>query len=101
MKQRKVEFSEDARTDLIALYDWLSNAAGSKTALSYIERLETYCNGFDLASERGHVRDDIRQGLRIVGFERRVTIAFMVENNRVVILRLFYGGQNWTEIIEH
>ena len=101
MNQRKVEFSEDARTDLVALYDWLSNAAGAKTALSYVERLETYCKGFDLASERGHARDDIRQGLRIVGFERRVTIAFMVEDNRVVILRLFYGGQNWTEIIGH
>ncbi len=101
MNQRKVEFSEDARTDLVALYDWLSNAAEAKTALSYVERLETYCKGFDLASERGHARDDVRQGLRIVGFERRVTIAFMVEENRVVILRLFYGGQNWTKIIEH
>ncbi len=101
MNQRNVEFSDDARTDLVALYDWLSNAAGAKTALSYIERLESYCKGFDLGSERGHARDDIRQGLRIAGFERRVTIAFMVEDNRVVILRLFYGGQNWTKIIGH
>ena len=53
------------------------------------------CLGFDLASERGRKRDDVRPGLRIAGFERRVTVAFMVENDRVIILRLFYGGQEW------
>ena len=40
-------------------------------------------------------RDDIRPGLRIIGFERRVTMAFMVEAERVVVLRLFYRGANW------
>jgi toxin ParE1/3/4 len=64
-------------------------------ALAYIERIETYCLGFDLAAERGHLRDDIRPGLRIVGFERRVTIAFSVDDARVTILRVFYGGRDW------
>jgi len=40
-----------------------------RTALAYVERLEGYCLGFDLASERGHRRDDIREGLRTVGFD--------------------------------
>jgi toxin ParE1/3/4 len=47
------------------------------------------------ASERGRRRDDIRPGLRIIGFERRVTVAFAVEEERVVILRIFYGGRDW------
>ncbi len=100
MKRRIVEISQDASTDLTKLYDWIAEAASPALALSYIERLEDYCKGFDLASERGHLREDIRPGLRIVGFERRVTIAFTVEDNRVIILRLFYGGQNWTEILQ-
>jgi toxin ParE1/3/4 len=41
------------------------------------------------------MRDDIRPGLRIVGFERRVTIAFSVDDGRVTILRVFYGGRDW------
>ena len=65
-----------------------------------IERLETYILGFDFASERGHLREDIRPGLRIVGFENRITIAFFVEDDRVVILRIFYGGQNWTDLMQ-
>jgi len=97
VKQRQVKISEAANLDLIDLYDWIANAAGPDTAISYIERLESYCIGFDLASERGTPRDDVRPGLRVVGFERRVTIAFMVEENRVVILRIFYGGRDWAK----
>ena len=66
-------------------------------ALNYIERLETYCAGFENAGERGQRRDDIRAGLRIVGFEQRVAIAFTVSNTEVTILRLYYGGQNWKD----
>ena len=51
--------------------------------------------GFDVASERGTARNDVREGLRITGFKRRVTIAFNVTESQVVILRLFYGGQDW------
>ena len=97
MKSRRVEFHEDATCDLHALYNWIATAADPTIAIRYLERLEEYCQGFDLASERGVLRDDIRQGLRVVGFERRVTIAFAVEDERVIILRLFYGGQNWED----
>ncbi|WP_348626490.1 hypothetical protein [Mesorhizobium sp. LNJC384A00] len=39
----------------------------------------------------------MRPGLRIVGFERRLTVAFTVEGDQVVILRVFYGGVNWED----
>ena len=34
---------------------------------------------------------------RTVGFERRITVAFTVTDDSVVILRLFYGGRDWEE----
>jgi hypothetical protein len=37
-------------------------------------------------SDRGQRRDDIRAGLRIVGIERRVAIAFTVSAPEVTIL---------------
>ena len=95
MRQRRVEFSEDATRDLLALYDWIAEVADPEVAMRYLDRLEDYCHNFDLASERGQLRGDIRPGLRVVGFERRVAIAFLVEDERVVVLRLFYGGQDW------
>lgn len=60
-------------------------------------RIDTCCLELDLASERGHLRDDVRPGLRIVGFKRRVTVAFSVDHDHVTILRVFYGGQDWED----
>ena len=100
MKELPVIISPEARADLFALYDWIADAAAPSVALGYVERIERFCERLAVASKRGHRRDDIRPGLRIVGFERRVTVAFTVEAERVVILRLFYGGRNWEELIE-
>ena len=95
MRRRTVIFAPEARDDLVRLYNWIADAASPSVALSYIERIEAWCLGFDLASERGQDRHDIRPGLRIAGFERRMTVAFVVDDDRVTILRLFYGGQDW------
>ena len=100
MKSRQVIFTSEARHDLFGIYEWIASKASLQVAISYIERLETYCLGFDIASERGHRRDDVSPGLRIVGFERRVTIAFVADENQVTILRLFYGGQNWEDKLQ-
>src|SRR5262249_45577471 len=45
--------------------------------------------------ERGTRRDDIHAGIRTMGFERRATIVFRVMENEVVIVRIFYGGQDY------
>ena len=99
MKERAVIIAPEAKADLLALYDWIAAATHPQTALGYIERIETFCHGMRIASERGTRRDDMRPNLRIVTFERRVTVAFTVDNGSLVILRLFYGGRNWEELI--
>jgi toxin ParE1/3/4 len=96
LKRRSVVFAPEARGDLLNLGDWIAERAGMDVALKYIERLEVYCSGFEFAGERGQRRDDIRPGLRIVGFERRIAIAFIVSDTDVTILRLYYGGRNWS-----
>ncbi|MBC8038489.1 MAG: type II toxin-antitoxin system RelE/ParE family toxin [Rhizobiales bacterium] len=101
MRRRDVDFSPEAVNDLLNLYDWIVSRAGSAIAISYLDRIETFCLGLDFASERGQFRGDIRPGLRIIGFERRITIAFSVDAERVTILRLFYGGQDWEELVRN
>lgn len=95
MKERRVLFSPEAEADLEVIYDLIADAAAPSVAISYVERLEGYFAGMALASERGHRRDDVRPGLRIVGFERRITIAFTVSAEDVTILRIFYAGRDW------
>lgn len=95
MKQREVVFAPEASDDLIGLYDWIAVEASPAVAIGYLERVETFCLRLSVGADRGHLRDDIRPGLRIIGFERRLTIAFVVSGDIVTILRVFSAGRNW------
>lgn len=94
---RKVVFRAAAERDLAKLYEDIKESRdGDPTvAINYIRRIRSYCEGFAEFPERGTKRDDIRPGLRIVGFERRVAIAFMFDDENVRIGRVFYGGQDY------
>jgi toxin ParE1/3/4 len=90
----QVLFSASAQADLDQLFEWIADRAGLATALAYTERIRRYCSGFEQFPERGTKRDELRVGLRTVGFERRVTIAFTVQAERVIILRILYAGRS-------
>lgn len=94
MRKREVVFSPEAQADLNGLYDYIADNASPERAIGYVRRIEKYCLGFEVAAQRGLRRDDIRPGLRIVGFERRITIAFHIEMGRVTIDRIFYAGRD-------
>lgn len=48
-----------------------------------------------MSPERGIRHDDLRRGLRILGFERRAAIAFLVTADTVTILRILYVGRDF------
>ncbi len=63
-------------------------------ALAYIERIEVHCRGFATFPERGTQRNDLLPELRLIGFERRVTLAFHVGPDTVTFDRILYGGRD-------
>jgi toxin ParE1/3/4 len=91
---RNIVFAPEAEADLFNLYDYIAARSGAARAIGYINRIESYCLGFSHIGERGTKRDDLRPGLRIVGFERRVAIAFHVDPDTVTIDRILYGGRD-------
>lgn len=95
MNERRVVFSPEASEDLHELYDWIAVNASHRIAMTYLERVEAFCRRLSVGSERGHLRSDIRPGLRVLGFERRLTIAFTAEDRTVTILRVFAAGRDW------
>lgn len=97
MKRRAVIYALEAVGDLDRIYDIIAEASGATTANRYDQRIRAFCERLEYGSERGTRRDDVRPELRVIGFERRVTVAFTVESGRVVILRVFYGGANWQD----
>lgn len=99
MIRRKVAFSPEARDDLLAIYDWLADAASADAAFCYITRVQKFAMQLDVGAERGTERSDIRPDLRVIGFERRLSLAFKVEQDRVVILRILRGGRDWQALL--
>jgi toxin ParE1/3/4 len=90
----KVVFSPEAKADLLELYGYIAEASSEFRALGYIERVEHKCLNLSTFPTRGVPRDDIRQGLRVIGFERSANIAFAVVENAVIILRVLYRGRD-------
>ena len=87
---RKVVFRAAAERDLAKLYKDIKDSRGEPTlAINYIRRIRSYCEGFAEFPERGTRRDDIRPGLRIVGFERRVAIVFTFDADHVRIVGFY------------
>ncbi|HEY2136001.1 MAG TPA: type II toxin-antitoxin system RelE/ParE family toxin [Xanthobacteraceae bacterium] len=97
----RVVFATSARADLDSLFEWIADRAGLATALAYTGRIERYCSGFTPFPKRGAGRDDLRPGLRTVGFERRVTIAFTIRDENVIILRILYAGRSLERAFEN
>ncbi|HZK99064.1 MAG TPA: type II toxin-antitoxin system RelE/ParE family toxin [Caulobacteraceae bacterium] len=90
----RVAFSPSASDDLRSLYLYIAEQSGEARALAYLERIEDYCRGFATFPERGRRRDDLLQGLRVIGFERRVTLAFHLDADAVIFDRILYGGRD-------
>ena len=91
---RNVVFAPEAEDDLLQIYDFIADRANPERAYAYVERIRSYCLAFDAFPERGVRRNELRPGLRIVGFERRVTIAFHITPALIVIDRILYGGRD-------
>jgi toxin ParE1/3/4 len=89
----RVLFSEGAQADLDSLFEWLVERAGEVIALGYVERIRRRCLALVPFPERGTKRDEIAPGVRTIGFERRATIAFAIEEDAVLILAIAYGGR--------
>jgi len=91
----RVVFTPRAERQIDELYQYIANHSGEPRAEAYVRRIVDYCRGFETFPSRGTVRDDILPGLRVTGFERRMTIAFMVTAEAVLIEGVFYGGQDF------
>lgn len=92
-----VRFLPEAVEQLAALYHYLADASSPGVAADYVAGIREHCEGLAVFPHRGMVRDDLRPGLRIVPYKRRVAIAIAVndDQNWVTVLGIFAGGQDY------
>ena len=91
----RIRLMPAAEADLQQIYIYIRDHTSPATAQGYVRRIMAFLAGFETFPERGTLRTEIRNGLRMVGFERRVSVAFVVETEEVVVLRLLYAGRSF------
>jgi len=91
----RIVVSPEARSQLDDLYDHIAAAASPATALRFINAVLDQLDALRDFPRVGTQRGDILTGLRTIGFRRRVTIAFVGEATEVLVLGVFYGGQDF------
>ena len=98
---RRVVLRPAAEHDLQDLYVHIRDSRGGDpaVAIGYIRRIRAYCEGLETFPERGVLRDDIRPGLRLGYFERRIVIAYLITPDLVRIGRIFHGGQDYEALL--
>jgi toxin ParE1/3/4 len=90
-----VVFTPEAEAQLIELYRYIAAEASPEIAARFTDGIVTYSESLSTFPARGIKRDDIRPGLRITGYRKRVAIAFHADEERVNIIGIFYGGQDY------
>ena len=95
----RVVFTPEAMAQVEALYAYVAQAAGPDVASRYTNAIVTYCEGLHTFPLRGMRRDDIRPGLRITNYKKRVVIAFAVEDDVVSVIGGYYGGQDYESVL--
>jgi toxin ParE1/3/4 len=99
VKTYTVVFRPSAERDLEELYDYIAEEAGTAIAGRYIARIEAQCLAHQTFPMRGKKRDDIRRGLRMIGFERRATIVYLLSRSTIRIVRIFSGGRDFERLL--
>jgi len=95
-----VVFSPEALEQLESLYQYIADAASPEIAYRYTNAIVTYCEGLHSFPHRGTRRDDVRPGLRVTNYKKRAVIAFDVVADRVSIIGVFYGGQDYESLLQ-
>lgn len=98
-KAKTVVFSPEAETQIVALYEYIAANASPSIAETYTSALVERCERLGATPLAGVARDDIRRGLRMTFFRRRVAIAYSVASKAITVLAIFYGGQDYESLL--
>lgn len=92
----KVVIHPAAERELDELFEAVVINAGALVASRYIEGLMDFIEGLAVFPKRGTIRDGKIDGLRIIGYRRRVSVGFVVSDDSVTVLGVFARGRNVT-----
>jgi toxin ParE1/3/4 len=90
----RVIYSEHAKSDLLDIERYIADAGSPANAKAYVKAIVAKCECLAAAPYQGTRRDHLLSGLRTTGFRSRVTIAFRIAAETILIAGIFYGGRS-------
>jgi len=97
----RVVFRQEALHQLEELYEFIADAGSSANAARFTESIVVFCEGLADFPYRGLSREDLRPGLRTIGYRKRVVIAYAILNEMVAIVGIFYGGRDHEQMLRN
>lgn len=94
-----VVFAPEAEVQLVELYGHIAAEASPEIAARFTDGIVAHCESLSTFPNRGNRRDDLRPGLRVTSYRRRVAIAFHLDKDRINIIGVFYGGQDYESVL--
>ncbi len=95
-----VVLNESALLDLQNIASYIFDQGGSaRTALNFTDRIKDRCQRIGDAPRGGRPRDDLLPGLRTIPFEHSAMIAYVVEQDTIRIINIFYGGRDFETLL--
>lgn len=98
-KRYEVVLDAEAEAQLEDLFLYIAQDASFEIAERFTDAILEQCEALSQCPNRGTPRDDIQPGLRTIAFRRAVTIAYVVGEDRVEVLGVFYRGQNFENLL--
>lgn len=91
---RSVVYTPAALRQFDALEAYIAENASLQTAQRYVAGIIRFCESLTLFPQRGAPREDLGPQVRLIGYRRRVAIVTQIDGDKLVIVGVFYGGQN-------
>lgn len=88
----QVDFAPQALDDLKGIFDYIAADSSPRAATSFVNALTLHSLGLADFPSRG---SPVGSGVRFLVFRKRATIAYIVEDDTVTVLRVRYAGLDW------
>lgn len=95
MKALDVVFSRRAGRQIRAILQYLALEASPIVAERYVSKLTNFCYSLALFPHRGLPQHEIMPRLRTMTYARSMTVAYVVEEDTVVIVGVYTAGQDY------
>ncbi len=94
----EIVYTPEARDDMASIF-WYIAAHDPGAADRYIQEIRHACGNLALMPHMGIERYDLRQGIRIFPFNRRVIIVYEARDAFLNILRVFHKGRDYETLL--